>query len=121
MCNYEEKKKLHWKDEEHRKSYEYIIRDLEGAEAPWTRPMVALLTGCRVTREHFWEIYDNNLHAIKSRCLEAAWNTQESRLLIAMAAVLSGDVLAHKAAEGTLALTLVDAVMWSKHIEDTML
>ena len=91
----------------HEKFYDDMLKDLEGAEGPHTRPMVYLLAASDVLRAHFWEVYDNHAHGIKPGCWRASWNTPETRLLIALAARLAGEP---EAGAAPLAPVIVDAL-----------
>lgn len=111
---------MRWRNIEHKAFFDHMIHDLEGAEGPYTRLIVALLSGCPITRQHFWEIYNNHFHCIKPDCWDAGWNTPESHLVIALAAMLSGDLDSATAASGTLAPSIVDAFVWSDYIDSTV-
>lgn len=105
--------RLHFRDAEHEKFYHYIIHDLEGDEGYYTRLIVYLLGASPVTRTHFWDAYDGCTQCIRSGCWRESWNTPESRLVIALAAVLTCDIEAPAAASGTLVPCIVDAYQWS--------
>lgn len=114
------KENLRFVDKDHKEFYRYTLYDLEGAEGPYTRPVVYLLSASSTTREYFWDIYDNRIHGIRVACLYADWQTPESRLLIALACVLSGDPSATVAAGGTLAPAIIDALYWSDKVDAIM-
>ena len=99
----------------HEKFYDDILRDLEGAEGPHTRPVVYLLAASDILRAHFWEVYDNHTHGIKPGCWRASWNTPETRLLIALAAKMAGEPEA-----APLAPVIADALAWAGQLEETM-
>lgn len=114
------KKNLCFVDKYHEDFYYYTLQDLEGAEGPYTRVIVYLLSAVPVLREHFWEAYSNRTHGIRIACLDADWQTPESRLIIALACMLSGDPSAVAVARGTLAPTLIDALAWSDEVDAVM-
>ena len=99
----------------HEKFYDDILRDLEGAEGPHTRPVVYLLAASDILRAHFWEVYDNHTHGIKSGCWRASWNTPETRLLIALTAKMAGEPEA-----APLAPVIADALAWAGKLDETM-
>ena len=99
----------------HEKFYDDILRDLEGAEGPHTRPVVYLLAASDILRAHFWEVYDNHTHGIKPGCWRASWNTPETRLLIALAAKMAGEPEA-----APLAPVIADALAWAGKLDETM-
>lgn len=68
-----------------------------------------------VTREHFEQIYDGK--GIRSGCWKAGWNTTKSRLLIAWAMAVTGDIETPAAAGGTLVPCLLAALQWSDSLE----
>lgn len=109
-----------WRDKAHEDFYRYMLRDLEGAEGPYTKLIVYLLAAHPLTRKNFWAIYDNHSHCIKSGCWGAGWNTPESRLVIALAAMLSEDLSAPAASAETLAPCVVDALVWSDYIDSSV-
>lgn len=114
------KENLRFVDEYHQAFYEYTLQDLEGCEGPYTRIIVYLLSASAVTREYFWEAYSNRIHGIRPNCWRASWQTPESRLLIALACMLSGDLSATVAAGGTLAPAIIDALYWSDNVDAIM-
>ena len=99
----------------HEKFYDDILRDLEGAEGPHTRPVVYLLAASDILRAHFWEVYDNHTHGIKPGCWRASWNPPEPRLLIALAAKMAGEPEA-----APLAPVIADALAWAGKLDETM-
>ena len=99
----------------HEKFYDDILRDLEGAEGPHTRPVVYLLAASDILRAHFWEVYDNHTHGIKPGCWRASWNTPETRLLIALTAKMAGEPEA-----APLAPVIADALAWAGKLDETM-
>ena len=99
----------------HEKFYDDILRDLEGAEGPHTRPVVYLLAASDILRAHFWEVYDNHTHGIKPGCWRASWNTPETPLLIALAAKMAGEPEA-----APLAPVIADALAWAGKLDETM-
>lgn len=113
-------KYLRFVDKYHQAFYEYTLLDLEGCEGPFTRIIVYLLSASTVTREHFWETYSNRTHSIRAACLGADWQTLESRLIIALACMLSDDSSAVTASCGTLAPAIVDALYWSDKVDAIM-
>ena len=92
----------------HEKFYDDILKDLEGAEGPHTRPIL---------RAHFWEVYDNHAHGIKPGCWRASWNTPETRLLIALAARIAGEP---EAGAAPLAPVMMDALAWGQKLDEAM-
>lgn len=106
-----------WRDKAHEEFFHYMIHDLEGDEAPYTRLVVYVLAANPVARAHFWDIYNNHGHIIRPGCWVAEWNTPESRLVIALAAMLSGDLVSAAASTGTLAPCIVDALVWSDYLD----
>lgn len=111
------KKILHFVDKYHEDFYSFTLQDLEGCEGPYTRLVIFLLSSCDVLREHFWEVYSNHIHGIRSGCWREPWQTPESRLIIALACMLSGDLSATVAAGGTLAPAIIDALYWSDEVD----
>ena len=101
----------------HEQFYDDILRDLEGAEGPHTRPMVYLLAASDILRAHFWEVYDNRAHGIKPGCWRASWNTPETRLLIALAARIAGEP---EAGAAPLAPVIADALVWAGKLNESM-
>ena len=101
----------------HEQFYDDILRDLEGAEGPHTRPVVYLLAASDVLRAHFWEVYDNHTHSIKPGCWRASWNTPETRLLIALAARIAGEP---EAGAAPLAPVMMDALAWGQKLDEAM-
>ena len=100
----------------HEQFYDDILRDLEGAEGPHTRPMVYLLAASDILRAHFWEVYDNRAHGIKPGG-RASWNTPETRLLIALAARIAGEP---EAGAAPLAPVMMDALAWGQRLDEAM-
>lgn len=101
----------------HEKFYDDTLKDLEGAEGPHTRPVVYLLAASDVLRAHFWEVYDNHTHGIKPDCWRASWNTPETRLLIALAALIGGEA---EAGAAPLAPVIADALAWAGKLNESM-
>ena len=101
----------------HEKFYDEILRNLEGAEGPHTRPVVYLLAASDILRAHFWEVYDNHTHGIKPDCWRASWNTPETRLLIALAALTAGEP---EAGAAPLAPVIADALAWAGKLNESM-
>lgn len=101
----------------HEQFYDDTLRDLEGAEGPHTRPVVYLLAASDILRAHFWEVYDNHTHGIKSGCWRASWNTPETRLLIALAAKIAGEP---EAGAAPLAPVVADALAWAGKLDEAM-
>lgn len=120
MSYYPPEIQTRWRDKDQEDFYRHMLHDLEGAEGPYTKLIVYLLAAHPLTRENFWMIYDNHSHNIKSGCWDEDWNTTESRLVIALAAILSGDLASAMAAGGTLAPSIVDALVWSNYIDSTV-
>ena len=101
----------------HEQFYDDILRDLEGAEGPHTRPVVYLLAASDILRAHFWEVYDNHTHSIKPGCWRTSWNTPETRLLIALAARLAGEP---EAGAAPLVPVMMDALAWGQKLDEAM-
>ena len=101
----------------HEQFYDDILRELEGAEGPHTRPVVYLLAASDILRAHFWEVYDNHVHGIKPGCWRASWNTPETRLLITLAAKIAGEP---EAGAAPLALVIADALAWAGKLDEAM-
>ena len=99
----------------HEKFYDDMLKDLEGAEGPFTLPLLFILTASAVTRAHLWEILDPAFPRsdILPECLTADWMTDEARLLVALAARVSCATVEDRAARGTLLPTVVDALAWA--------
>ena len=99
----------------HEDAYNKAVKDLEGAEGPFTLPLLFILTASAVTRAHLWEILDPAFPRsdILPECLTANWMTDEARLLVALAARVSCATVEDRAARGTLLPTVVDALAWA--------
>lgn len=110
---------LNWRDEDHRLAYLTAVRDLEGAEGPYTKPILYLLTSCETTREHIWDILDfRTPHDVVYGCWNEPWNTPESRMIIALVSMINEETFAEKAARGTLAAPFLDAMEWAAELHE---
>lgn len=67
------------------------------------------------TREHFDEIFEGG--GIRSGCWREDWNTSDSRLVIAWAMAMTGELETPAAAGGTLVPCLLSALRWSDVLE----
>lgn len=67
------------------------------------------------TREHFDEIFEGG--GFRSGCWLEDWNTPKSRLLIAWAMAMVGDIETPAAAGETLVPCLLAAYQWSDALE----
>lgn len=99
----------------HEDAYNKAVRELDGAEGPFTLVLLFILTASAVTRAHLWEILDPHFpHSdILPECLTADWMTDEARFLVALAAAVNWEAFADRAAKGTLLPAVRDALVWA--------
>lgn len=105
----------------HEDAYNKAVRELDGAEGPFTLVLLFILTAGAVTREHLWEILDPHFpHSnIMPKCLTAEWMTDEARFLVALACAACCEDFADKAANSTLLPAVVDSLAWAKVLHET--
>lgn len=112
---------LYWRDDDHKLAFKHALLDLEETEGPYTRPILYLLTSCETTREHLGDILDYEMpHSVIYDCWNEPWNTQESRLLIILAAMFNDEIFADSAALGSLAYPILYAMEWIDEVNETM-
>lgn len=103
---------LNFVDGFHKSFYYRVAKELMDDDKG--KLMAYTLGASPMTREHFDEIYDG---AIRSSCWRESWNTSDSRLLIAWAMAMVGEIEAPAAAGGTLVPCLLAAYQWSDALE----
>lgn len=103
---------LHFVDRSH-KAFYHRVTELIDDEAG--KLLAYILGADPTTREHFDEIYDGK--GIQRGCWRESWNTHGSRLLIAWAMAMVGEIETPVAAGGTLVPCLLAALQWSDALE----
>lgn len=104
----------------HEDAYNKAVRELDGAEGPFTLILLFILTASAVTRAHLWEILDPHFpHSdILTECLSADWMTEEARFLVALAAMASCET-EDRLVKGSLLPTVLDALAWAEVLHET--
>lgn len=115
MYNYQE---LLFRDSSHEQFYHQKIAEMAKPDRTGYPAMITYLLGADQTiRDHYNDIFDARTMAIRSGCWDAPWHTTNSRLLIAAAMALSGNLETPLAAAGTILPYIQAAWQWSDMLD----